>query len=138
MVARRFFGTDGIRGPVGSTPMTLSGVVQLGQALGSCLSEQGRPRVLIGMDTRESGAMFAHATATGLLASGVDVQWGGVLPTPAIAYLTRRMGCAAGVVISASHNPYTDNGLKYFGADGYKLPDHLETHELPTGNEAWP
>lgn len=125
-MTRRFFGTDGIRSAVGVTPMTPAGVMQLGWALGTALAQRPTPRVLIGADTRESGAMFMHATAAGLLSSGAHVIIGGILPTPAVAYLTRVLGLEAGVVISASHNLYTDNGIKYFSQNGYKLPDEME------------
>ena len=127
-MARRFFGTDGVRGRVGEMPMRADWVLQLGWAAGRVLTRDavGRPRVLIGKDTRLSGYLIESALESGLAAAGVDVLLVGPLPTPAIAYLTRTLRAHAGIVISASHNPYEDNGIKFFSADGYKLPDAVE------------
>ncbi|MCC7328195.1 MAG: phosphoglucosamine mutase [Burkholderiales bacterium] len=129
---RRYFGTDGIRGRVGEPPITPELVMKLGWAAGRTLvSADGarrgdRPGVLIGKDTRISGYMLEAALEAGLSAAGVDVYLCGPLPTPGIAYLTRALRLSAGIVISASHNPFDDNGIKFFGAAGAKLPDDLE------------
>ena len=124
---RRFFGTDGIRGRAGEPPLTPEFVLRLGQAAGSVLRERlARPTVLIGKDTRESGDLLEAALAAGLLSQGVAVEHLGVLPTPAVAYLTAELEADAGVVISASHNPYQDNGIKFFGPGGTKLSDEAE------------
>ncbi len=125
---RRFFGTDGIRGKVGATPINAEFVLKLGWAAGRVLARtQGGPgRVLIGKDTRISGYMFESALQAGLSAAGVDIRLLGPMPTPAIAYLTRTLHAQAGIVISASHNPYYDNGIKFFSAQGNKLADELE------------
>lgn len=129
---RQYFGTDGIRGRVGESPITPDFVLKLGYAAGKVLvgsaaqASQGRPTVLIGKDTRVSGYMLEAALEAGFSAAGVDVMLAGPMPTPAIAYLTRALRLAAGVVISASHNPYYDNGIKFFSADGNKLPDEVE------------
>lgn len=123
------FGTDGIRGRVGVYPMTAEAIVRLGQAAGKVISAHARsnaPKVLIGKDTRISGYMFESALEAGFSASGVNIRMLGPMPTPAIAYLTRTFRADAGVVISASHNPYFDNGIKFFGPDGTKLSDELE------------
>ncbi|MEY2340880.1 phosphoglucosamine mutase [Acidithiobacillus sp. IBUN Pt1247-S3] len=127
-MARKFFGTDGVRGRVGEMPMRADWVLQLGWAAGKVLTQgvSGRPRVLIGKDTRLSGYLLESALESGLAAAGVDVLLVGPLPTPAIAYLTRTLRAHAGIVISASHNPYEDNGIKFFSATGYKLPDSVE------------
>src|SRR3984957_11860629 len=132
-MARRYFGTDGIRGKVGEAPITPDFVLRLGYAAGKVLggadrwAQRGsRPTVLIGKDTRVSGYMLEAALESGFSAAGVDVMLAGPMPTPAIAYLTRALRLAAGVVISASHNPYYDNGIKFFSADGNKLPDEVE------------
>ncbi|AEB11878.1 phosphoglucosamine mutase [Marinithermus hydrothermalis] len=126
-MARRYFGTDGVRGVAGEPPLTPEFVLRLGQAAGAYFSAHARqPVVLIGKDTRESGDMLEAALAAGLLSQGVRVEHLGVLPTPGVAYLTRALGAAAGVVISASHNPYRDNGIKFFGPGGTKLPDEAE------------
>ena len=129
-MTRKHFGTDGIRGLVGTPPITLDFVMRLGYAAGKVLAtSQGgkaRPTVLIGKDTRISGYMLEAALEAGLAAAGVDVMLAGPVPTPAIAYLTRALRLTAGVVISASHNPYHDNGIKFFSAQGTKLPDSLE------------
>lgn len=127
-MTRRYFGTDGIRGTVGRAPITADFMLKLGWAAGQVLRrETGRTRVLIGKDTRISGYMFESALEAGFSAAGVDVALLGPMPTPGIAYLTRTFRAEAGVVISASHNPFDDNGIKFFSADGTKLPDALET-----------
>ncbi len=123
---QRYFGTDGIRGRVGTPPMTPDFVLKLGWAIGRVLASGGSDRVLIGKDTRISGYMFESALEAGLSAAGVNVLLLGPMPTPGIAYLTRTFRAAAGIVISASHNPYYDNGVKLFSGDGYKLPDAVE------------
>ncbi|MFT5175762.1 MAG: phosphoglucosamine mutase [Gammaproteobacteria bacterium] len=123
---RKYFGTDGIRGEVGQPPITPDFVLKLGWAAGKVLAGQGRGAVLIGKDTRISGYMFESVLEAGFAAAGVDVRLLGPMPTPAIAYLTRTLHARAGVVISASHNPYSDNGIKFFSAQGTKLPDSME------------
>ena len=127
-MSRKYFGTDGIRGRVGEYPITADFMPELGWAAGTVLTRhtKGKKRVLIGKDTRVSGYMFESALEAGLVAAGVDVDMLGPMPTPAIAYLTRTFRAAAGIVISASHNPVEDNGIKFFAADGYKLPDEVE------------
>jgi len=129
-MARQLFGTDGVRGVAGEPPLDRATVSALGSALGKDLQEHGRdgakPVVLIGMDTRESGLWIAEAVAGGLREQGVDARFAGVITTPGVAYLTRTGGFAAGVMISASHNPIEDNGIKFFGADGFKLSDAVE------------
>lgn len=127
-MGRSFFGTDGIRGRVGTHPITADFVLKLGWAAGKVFSEQteGRKLIVVGKDTRVSGYMFESALEAGLIAAGVDVALLGPMPTPAIAYLTRTFRAQAGIVISASHNPYYDNGIKFFGGDGFKLPDDVE------------
>lgn len=122
----KVFGTDGVRGTVGQWPMTPEFVLKLGWAAGMVLGQEGRRRVLIGKDTRISGYMFESALEAGFSAAGVDVRLLGPMPTPAIAYLTRTLRGSAGVVISASHNPFQDNGVKFFSAHGEKLPDVIE------------
>lgn len=124
----RYFGTDGIRGRVGEGAITAEFTLKLGWAAGSVLAEQhdARPAVVIGKDTRISGYLFESALEAGLAAAGVDVMLLGPMPTPAIAHMTRSMGAAAGIVISASHNPYEDNGIKFFSGTGQKLPDDLQ------------
>src|SRR6478752_7309853 len=124
-MTRRFFGTDGIRGRVGVAPMTVDFTLQLASAAARVLAPQGG-RVLIGKDTRLSGYMFEAALEAGFVAAGVDVWLTGPMPTPGIAYLTRRHADTFGVVISASHNPYEDNGIKFFDRGGEKLSDELE------------
>ncbi|HEY8519978.1 MAG TPA: phosphoglucosamine mutase [Gammaproteobacteria bacterium] len=124
-MARRYFGTDGIRGEVGTPPMTVDFALRLASAAARTLAPNGGT-VLIGKDTRVSGYMFESALEAGFVASGVDVWLTGPLPTPAIAYLTKKIGADFGIVISASHNPYYDNGIKFFGPDGEKLSDELE------------
>ncbi|WP_082663873.1 MULTISPECIES: phosphoglucosamine mutase [unclassified Guyparkeria] len=122
----RVFGTDGVRGAVGRYPMTPEFVLKLGWAAGKVLGNHGRRRVLIGKDTRVSGYMFESALEAGFAAAGVDVRLLGPMPTPAIAYLTRTLRASVGVVISASHNPFDDNGVKFFSSHGEKLPDAVE------------
>jgi phosphoglucosamine mutase len=126
-VARRLFGTDGVRGVANVHPMTAEMALQLGRALAYIVrSGPHRHRILVGKDTRLSGYMLEQAIASGICSMGVDVMLTGPLPTPAIAFLTESMRADAGVVISASHNPYQDNGIKFFSRDGFKLPDELE------------
>lgn len=127
-MTRKYFGTDGIRGRVGEAPITADFFLKLGWAAGQVLTRNavGKKRVLIGKDTRVSGYMFESALEAGLISAGVDVDMLGPMPTPAIAYLTRTFRAAAGIVISASHNSFEDNGIKFFGADGYKLSDKIE------------
>ncbi|MFB9886635.1 phosphoglucosamine mutase [Balneatrix alpica] len=125
-MSRKYFGTDGIRGRVGEFPITPEFVMKLGWAAGKVFAKQGRSRIVIGKDTRLSGYMFESALEAGLSAAGVDVLLLGPMPTPAIAYLARTFQCAAGIVISASHNPFEDNGIKFFSAEGTKLPDEVE------------
>src|SRR6202035_491521 len=124
-MARRYFGTDGVRGRVGEHPMTANFALQLASAAARVLAPEGGT-VLIGKDTRLSGYMFESALEAGFVAAGVDVILIGPLPTPGIAYMTRRFNCDIGVVISASHNLYDDNGIKFFDASGGKLSDELE------------
>ncbi len=127
---RQLFGTDGIRGRANAHPMTPELILELGRALAHVFqlgpSREGRPRVLIGKDTRLSGYMFEDALASGLCSMGVDVLQVGPIPTPGLAFLTVDMRCQAGAMISASHNPYHDNGVKFFSGDGFKLPDGVE------------
>ena len=131
-MSRKYFGTDGIRGRVGQSPITPDFVMRLGYAAGKVLLEKvvmpsgERPSVLIGKDTRLSGYMLESALEAGFAAAGVDVCLVGPIPTPAVAYLTRALRLQAGIVISASHNPYYDNGIKFFSAQGTKLPDEVE------------
>ncbi|MFI4920369.1 MAG: phosphoglucosamine mutase [Gammaproteobacteria bacterium] len=132
-MSRKYFGTDGVRGRVGSAHMNAEFVLRLGRAAGRVLAKTGEGTVLVGKDTRISGYMFESALEAGLSAAGVNTRLLGPMPTPAIAYLTRSLGTEAGVVISASHNPYYDNGIKFFSADGRKLSDEVEAeieHEL--------
>ncbi len=124
--SRNYFGTDGIRGKVGVWPINAEFILKLGWAVGKVLARQGYGKVLIGKDTRISGYMFESVLEAGLSAAGVDIHLLGPMPTPAIAYLTRTLRAQAGIVISASHNPYDDNGIKFFSAQGTKLPDELE------------
>lgn len=128
-MAKKYFGTDGIRGKVGEGLMTADQVLKLGWAVGKVLAGQGEKLVVIGKDTRISGYMFESALEAGLSAAGVDVRLLGPMPTPGVAYLTRTMHASAGIVISASHNPFYDNGLKFFSSTGSKLPDELE-HQI--------
>lgn len=123
---RRYFGTDGIRGRVGDGVVTPDFVLKLGWAVGRVLANGKNSRVIIGKDTRISGYMFESALQAGLSAAGVDIYLLGPMPTPAVAYLTRTFHAQAGIVISASHNPYHDNGIKFFSAQGTKLPDDIE------------
>jgi phosphoglucosamine mutase len=129
-MGRKYFGTDGVRGLVGQAPITPDFVMRLGYAAGKTLAAKaaasGRPTVLIGKDTRISGYMLEAALEAGFSAAGVDVMLAGPMPTPAIAYLTRALRLSAGVVISASHNPFQDNGIKFFSEHGTKLPDEVE------------
>jgi phosphoglucosamine mutase len=127
-MSRKYFGTDGVRGRVGASPITPDFVMRLGYAAGKVLTqeESGKATVLIGKDTRISGYMLEAALEAGFAAAGVDVMLAGPMPTPAVAYLTRALRLSAGVVISASHNPYYDNGIKFFSALGNKLPDETE------------
>ncbi len=125
-MARKYFGTDGIRGRVGQHPMTVDFVMKLGWAAGKVLSQSGHGQVVIGKDTRISGYMFESALEAGLAAAGLDVLLLGPMPTPAIAYVTQAQRAVAGIVISASHNPYHDDGVKFFNGDGFKLPDSTE------------
>ncbi len=127
MAARTLFGTDGMRGVANTEPMTGATVMRLGMAIAARLRQPGRhTRIAIGKDTRLSGYMFESALAAGIVQMGADVWLTGPLPTPGIAFITSSMRCDAGVVISASHNPYEDNGIKVFARDGYKLPDSIE------------
>ncbi|HEY3927675.1 MAG TPA: phosphoglucosamine mutase, partial [Candidatus Koribacter sp.] len=127
---RQLFGTDGIRGVAGEYPLDAHTVFAIGRALGSRLAAQhASPRVLIGQDTRESSDWISRSLARGLQSSQADVVSAGVITTPGVAYLTRTHGFSAGIVISASHNPWNDNGIKVFGANGYKLSDHIE-HQI--------
>ena len=124
---RHYFGTDGIRGTVGEAPITPDFMLRLGHAVGSVLRKtDARPTVLIGKDTRISGYMIESALEAGFASAGVDVLLTGPLPTPGVAYMTRALRLSLGVVISASHNPYGDNGIKFFSARGEKLPDAWE------------
>ena len=133
MSERQLFGTDGVRGVANRHPMTAPLVVRLGQAIAHHFVSNrrkstlaGRPRILIGKDTRLSGYMFENGLSAGMMSMGVDVQLVGPMPTPAISFLTTSMRADAGIVISASHNPFQDNGIKIFGRDGFKLPDEEE------------
>lgn len=135
-MSRNYFGTDGVRGRVGEPPMTVEFALRLASAAAQTLAPEGGT-ALVGKDTRLSGYMFEAALEAGFVAAGVDVSLIGPLPTPGIAYLTQRFGCSFGVVISASHNLYEDNGIKFFDANGSKLPDELEARiESYLGGEA--
>ena len=141
-MSKKYFGTDGVRGKVGEFPITPEFVMHLGYAAGKVLAtsdwhlaEGERPTVLIGKDTRISGYLLESALQAGLIAAGVDVYLAGPIPTPAVAYLTRALRLQAGVVISASHNPFEDNGIKFFSATGSKLPDDVE-HAIEAGMDA--
>jgi phosphoglucosamine mutase len=123
---KRYFGTDGIRGKVGVPPITAEFMLKLGWAIGKVFSGEGKKMVLVGKDTRISGYMFESALEAGLTAAGVDTRLIGPMPTPGIAYLTRTLRAQAGIVISASHNPYYDNGIKLFSTEGVKLKDEVE------------
>ncbi|MBX9961884.1 MAG: phosphoglucosamine mutase [Burkholderiales bacterium] len=140
MGARKYFGTDGVRGKVGELPITPDWMMRLGHAAGEVLARDRRAStehaaVLIGKDTRISGYLLESALQAGLAAAGVDVLLAGPMPTPGVAYLTRALRLSAGIVISASHNPFDDNGIKFFGADGRKLADDVE-HEIEARIEA--
>ena len=125
---RKLFGTDGIRAVAGEAPLDPRTIRAVGAALATTLKQNagGPPHVVMGMDTRESGPWIAATLAAGLRTAGATVEWAGVITTPAIAFLARQHGFSAGVVISASHNPWEDNGIKIFGGNGYKLPDAVE------------
>jgi phosphoglucosamine mutase len=125
-MAKKYFGTDGIRGKVGQHPITADFLLKLGWAVGQVFANDSRDFVLVGKDTRISGYMFESALEAGLTAAGVDTRLLGPMPTPGIAYLTRTLRAQAGIVISASHNPYYDNGVKFFSVHGTKLPDEVE------------
>ena len=129
-MSKRYFGTDGIRGPVGNAPITPDFMLKLGWASGRVFAREaggeGRCTVIIGKDTRVSGYMFESALEAGLVAAGVNVKLLGPMPTPAVALMTRTQAAVAGIVISASHNPFYDNGIKFFSATGSKLPDEVE------------
>lgn len=126
MSTRRYFGTDGIRGLVGQHPISPEFVMKLGYSAGKVLAAQGTKKVLIGKDTRISGYMLESALEAGFSAAGIDIGLLGPMPTPGIAYLTKTFRAEAGIVISASHNPYYDNGIKFFSQSGEKLPDDVE------------
>ena len=126
MSERKYFGTDGIRGKVGDSPITPDFVLKLGWAAGKVLARHGSRKIIIGKDTRISGYMLESALEAGLAAAGLSASFTGPMPTPAVAYLTRTCRAEAGIVISASHNPYYDNGIKFFSIDGTKLPDEVE------------
>ncbi len=128
-MSKKYFGTDGIRGLVGKPPITPEFALKLGWAAGKVFAENGNKKVLIGKDTRISGYMLETALEAGLIAAGVDAGLLGPMPTPAISYLTKTFRADAGIVISASHNPYYDNGIKFFSSEGTKLPDDLE-HQI--------
>src|SRR5215472_6683934 len=124
---RKLFGTDGIRAVAGEAPLDLRTIRAVGVALARKLAENGKPvRVVLGMDTRESGPWIASTLIDGLREGGGETEFAGVITTPAIAFLAKKHRFSAGVVISASHNPWQDNGIKIFGGDGYKLPDEVE------------
>jgi phosphoglucosamine mutase len=125
-MSRKYFGTDGVRGRVGEHPITADWILRLGRAAGIVLAENDKRGVVIGKDTRISGYMFESALEAGLAAAGANVLLLGPMPTPAVAYLTRTLYACAGIVISASHNPFEDNGIKFFSANGEKLPDDVE------------
>jgi len=125
-MTKKYFGTDGIRGAVGEAPITAEFMLKLGWAAGRVFAREGRGHILIGKDTRISGYMFESALEAGLVSAGVDVSLLGPMPTPAIAYLTRTFSASAGIVISASHNPFFDNGIKFFSTRGEKLDDAVE------------
>jgi phosphoglucosamine mutase len=136
-MTRAYFGTDGIRGTVGQTPITPDFMLRLGHAVGRVLKQsEAKPTVLIGKDTRISGYMIESALEAGFASAGVDVLLSGPLPTPGVAYLTRALRLSLGVVISASHNPYGDNGIKFFSARGEKLPDAWEQQVEETLGQA--
>src|SRR5690606_5455970 len=136
MTQRKYFGTDGVRGEVGGATINAELALRLGYAAGQVFTRKhtgrSRPTAVIGKDTRLSGYMLESALEAALAAAGVDVLLAGPVPTPAVAYLTRALRLTAGVVISASHNPYQDNGIKFFSAQGMKLPDEIES-EIEAG-----
>src|SRR5512134_2047789 len=136
-MSRTYFGTDGIRGTVGQYPITPDFMLRIGHAVGRVLkASEARPTVLIGKDTRISGYMIESALEAGFASAGVDTLLSGPIPTPAVAYLTRALRLDLGVVISASHNAYPDNGIKFFSARGEKLPDDWELRvEAALGHE---
>src|SRR5271167_5192833 len=139
MKAQKLFGTDGVRGVANLEPITSETALRLGRALAHVFKHPGgrHRRILVGKDTRLSGYMLETAMASGICSMGADVMLVGPLPTPGIAFLTRSMRADAGVVISASHNPFQDNGIKFFSSDGFKLPDSVEAHleKLMAGSE---
>ena len=126
MTKRKYFGTDGIRGRVGEGPVSADFMLRLGRAAGRVLAREGGATVVIGKDTRISGYMFEAALEAGLVAAGASFSMLGPMPTPAVAFLTRSLRADAGIVISASHNPHEDNGIKFFSAQGEKLADEVE------------
>src|SRR5574341_1666400 len=137
--ARKLFGTDGVRGVANLEPMTSETAMKLGRAAAYLFKRRsGRHQIVIGKDTRLSGYMLESALTAGICSMGVDVLLVGPMPTPAIAFLTKSLRADAGVVISASHNPFEDNGIKFFSADGFKLPDEVEARmeEMIFGGEA--
>src|SRR3989454_5965121 len=130
---KKFFGTDGVRGTANIEPVTAETALKLGRAAGHVFKNiaprsrgRGRHKIVLGKDTRLSGYMLENAISSGILSMGVDVLFIGPLPTPGVAYVTRSLRADAGIVITASHNPYADNGIKFFRADGYKLDDNIE------------
>jgi phosphoglucosamine mutase len=125
-MSRQYFGTDGIRGKVGVPPMTVDFIMKVGWAAGKVLAKNSHGLIVIGKDTRISGYMFESALEAGLAAAGLDVLLLGPMPTPAVAYITQAQRATAGIVISASHNPFHDDGVKFFNGDGFKLPDQVE------------
>ena len=125
-MTKKYFGTDGISGRVGDYPVTAEFMLKLGWAAGRVLGSSGGDLVIIGKDTRISGYMFEASLEAGLIAAGIDTRMLGPMPTPAIAYLTRTLHACAGIVISASHNAYVDNGIKFFSGEGSKLSDEVE------------
>ena len=140
-MSRKYFGTDGVRGTVGTFPIVPDFVVRVGYAAGKVLAKHSadeHPTVLIGKDTRISGYMLEACLQAGFSSAGVDIVLCGPIPTPAVAYLTQALRLTAGVVISASHNPYSDNGIKFFSNEGMKLPDDIESEieqELESGSD---
>ena len=135
---RKLFGTDGVRGVANLEPMTSETAMKLGRAVAHMFKRrEGRHQIIIGKDTRVSGYMLESALTSGICSMGVDVLLIGPMPTPAVAFLTRSLRADAGVMISASHNPYQDNGIKFFSSDGFKLPDDVELRmeELIVSNE---
>src|ERR1051326_8720599 len=131
---KKIFGTDGVRGTANTEPVTAETALKLGRAAGHVFKHlenrsrgRGRHRIVLGKDTRLSGYMLENAISSGILSMGVDVLFIGPLPTPGVAYVTRSLRADAGIVITASHNPYDDNGIKFFRADGYKLEDNIES-----------